>query len=354
MPHPPWLMNRRAFAGFVAPSVALMTALILAPLIGVMWLAVHERYIKTELVTVKTEIPVFAGITRTETRTQPQAVIGPDGKPVVVENFVGIKNFDLVAQPQRLWAAMRDAVQHGGDTVGTLYRSIATVEFWSALEFTILYIVATTPLVLVLGFLVALGVNASFRLLRGPLIFASLLPFIITPIVGALSIYWLFLDNAVVNALLQEAGFEKFYFLSSAVPIRSLIILYGVWSTTPFAFVILYAGLQTVPPESLEAAVVDGATRWERIRYVVIPHLMPLFVFILMIHLMDAYRVFEPVLVFGSNLFANSMQYMIYRTINVEDNFNKAAAAAILTVIGIVVLLVPMLRQTWREQRGVA
>ena len=186
------------------------------------------------------------------------------------------------------------------------------------------------------------------------LIFASLLPFIITPVVGALSIYWLFLDNAVVNAGLQAMGWPKFYFLSSALPIRALIVGFGIWTATPFAFVILYAGLQTVPAETLEAAQVDGATRWQRLRFIVVPHLWPLFVFITLIHVMDAYRVFEPVLVFGSNLYANSMQYMTYRILNVEDNFNKAAAAALLTVAGILVLLAPSLRHTWRSQRGLA
>ena len=346
-------MNLRTFLAFVAPSLVLMLTLILFPLGYVAWLSVHERFIRTELVEIKTEIPVFAGMTRTETKTVPQAVIGDDGRPAVVTNYVGGKNYALVAQPEKLAAAITQAWTEP-NWVSALYRDVATIEFWGALEFTVLYIATTTPVVLVLGFAIALGVNAAARRLRGPLIFASLLPFIITPVVGALSIYWLFLDNAVVNAVLQQLGIGKFYFLASGFSIRALIILYGIWSVTPFAFVILYAGLQTVPPESLEAAVVDGASRWQRVRFVIMPHLMPLFVFVTLIHLMDAYRVFEPVLVFGSNLYANSMQYMIYRILNLEDNFNKAAAAALLTVAGIVVLLIPMLRQTWREQREAA
>ncbi len=121
---------------------------------------------------------------------------------------------------------------------------------------------------------------------------------------------------------------------------------------TPFAFIVLYAGLQSVPQDAIEAAVVDGASRWERVRYVIVPHLMPLFVLITLIHLMDAYRVFEPVLVFGSNLFANSLQFLTYYTLSVEDNAHKAAAYALLTVVGIVILLIPVLARTWREQRA--
>ena len=109
------------------------------------------------------------------------------------------------------------------------------------------------------------------------------------------------------------------------------------------------AGLQTVPKDSLEAAIVDGADRLERIRFVVIPHLMPLFIFVTLIHLMDAYRVFEPVLVFGSNLYANSLQYLTYDLLNAKDNFNKAAASALLNVLGIVILLIPVLKQAFKK-----
>ena len=157
----------------------------------------------------------------------------------------------------------------------------------------------------------------------------------------------------MVAALLEQLFGLKVYFLKDAITIRTLIIFYGVWHVTPFAFVILYAGLQTVSTDALQAAMVDGANFRQRIWYVVIPHLTPLFVFIAMIHIMDAYRIFEPILVFGSNLFANSLQYLTYYILNFEDNYHKAAASAILTVIGIVVLLIPFLRRTYREQKGV-
>jgi multiple sugar transport system permease protein len=156
----------------------------------------------------------------------------------------------------------------------------------------------------------------------------------------------------VVSALLKQMGFGQFYFLQSAVSIRTLIIAYGIWNATPFAFIILYAGLQTVPRDTVEAAMMDGASRWQVIRLVVVPHLSTLFGLITLIHLMDSYRVFDPILVFGSSVYANSLQYLTWYTLAWEDNIHKAAAYAVLTVIGIVILLVPVLRRTWREQRG--
>jgi len=62
--------------------------------------------------------------------------------------------------------------------------------------------------------------------------------------------------------------------------------------------------------------------------------------------------VFEPILVFGSSVFANSVQYLTYYTLVFEDNIHKAAAYAILTVIGVVILLIPVMIRTYKDQRA--
>lgn len=353
-------MRLKTFLAFVAPSVLAMILLIAVPLVGVMYLSVYNSYVKTEIVEVESKVPTFAGMTQTKIEKVPQPVLDEKGLPVKISEFVGGQHFDSVADPKGLVDAFkkdRSVAEDGSATTfwergRGVYGDLIDIDFWSALEFTLLYALLTTPCVLILGFLVALAINSVVKWIRGPLIFASLLPFIITPVVGSLSIYWLFLDNAVIAALLEQLFGTKVYFLKDALTIRSLIILYGVWHVTPFAFVILYAGLQTVPQDALQAAMVDGANFRQRVQYVMIPHLAPLFVFITMIHIMDAYRIFEPILVFGSNLFANSLQYLTYYILNFEDNYHKAAASAILTVIGIVILLIPFLRRTYREQKG--
>lgn len=346
-------MKTRSFLAFVAPSVLTMMVLIFLPLMGVIWLAVHNSYVAREMVEVTTEVPLFGGKTRTKTELIPQAVVDADGNPVIVREYVGAEKLISAAE----LPAVRDIIRapHEGsftDALGSMYDQITNLSFWGALEFTLLYTFVTTPFVLILGFGLALAVNRVTKALKGPLIFVTLLPMVITPIIAALSIYWLFLDNAVVSATLKELGFGQFYFLQNAFSIRALIISFGIWNATPFAFIILYAGLQTVPTETLEAARIDGASRWQAIRLVVMPHLAPLFGLITLIHLMDSYRVFDPILVFGSSVFANSLQYLTYYTLAFEDNTHKAAAFAVLTVIGIVILMIPVLRRTWREQRG--
>jgi ABC-type sugar transport system permease subunit len=133
------------------------------------------------------------------------------------------------------------------------------------------------------------------------------------------------------------------------------LMIYGVWSSAPFAFVVFYAGLQTVNTDSLEAAMIDGATRWQQIRYVVIPHLMPLVVFISLIQLMDNFRVFEPIVGFSAQANATSLSYIIFADMRSDiTRFNSAAATSVLTVIGVAILLAPVLLRTWRDFKGKA
>jgi multiple sugar transport system permease protein len=342
-------MKLKVFGFFVAPSVIIMFLLIAAPLVGVGYLSVFNSYTKTKIVEIKSSLPLIGGLVQETTQKVSQPVLDEEGNPIQVWEYVGSQNISDILGVKDIQETVHSQVDSESsftESASAFVNALLDVDFWRALEFTLLYVFLTTPFVLILGFLIALAVNSATQYLRGALIFASLLPFIITPVVGSLSIYWLFLDNAVVSSVLQWLGFGKIYFLKDAFSIRSLIITYGVWHVTPFAFVVLYAGLQTLPQDSLEAAIVDGASKIERIRYVVIPHLKPLFIFVALIHIMDAYRIFEPVLVFGSNLYANSLQYLTYDLLNAKDNFHKAAASALLNVLGIMILMIPIVKRT--------
>lgn len=338
-------MKRAAFLAFVAPSFVVMALLIAVPIGVVVWLALHQTSTRTELVQVTTEVPLFGGLTRRETRMVPQAVIGPDGRPETVTRYVGAGNLRAAADLAGLAAALAEP------TAGAAWRRAMNISFWNALAFTLIYVAATTPAILVLGLGLALAVNRLAPALRPWAVFVSVLPMAITPVVSSLAVYWLFMDGAVVPATLRALGLGQVYFLGDTLTVRTLIVAHGIWYAAPFAFVIYYAGLQTLPRDQMEAASVDGASAWHRLRYVVLPHLAPLTAIIALIHIMDAYRVFEPVLVFGSAVYANSVQYQTFWTLTFENNANKAAAYAILTMIGVFVLMAPVLWRTARAQR---
>ncbi len=326
-------MKTKTFFQFIGPSLALMLVLMAAPLVLTGYLSVRNCSLQMELVKAQESTPFG-----TNEILSHQAKLGSDGKALENCGFVGLDYYRKVLGITDSSAPKASATQPKN-------------EFYAALQFTLIYVFVTLPFVLGIGFLLALGVNNVTQKLKGMFISASLLPFIITPVVAALSIKWLFRDNGLVPYLLSQVGIQVFW-MAEAWSARLLIIIYGIWHVVPFAFIVLYAGLQSVPQDSLEAATIDGASRWQKMRFVTLPHLMPLIVFLSLIHLMDAYRVFEPVMVLTQGAFTASVQYLTYFILLQENNPFKASAAAVLTLIGILILLIPLLVKTYREQRG--
>ena len=342
-------MKTKSFLQFAGPSVALMLLLLAAPLLTTFYLSVRNCSLEMEMVMIEESTPFG----KQQTLTQRAKL---DGKGQAIKNcsFVGLSYYRKVLGLDDTAIATGAAPPEADGTAAAgspkAVSERADNEFLGALRFTLIYTFVTLPFVLGIGFLMALGVNGVTQKLKGAIISASLLPFIITPVVAALSIKWLFRDNGLVPYLLSKFGIQVFW-MAQAWSARALIIVYGIWHVVPFAFIVLYAGLQSVPQDSLEAATIDGATRWQKLRYVTLPHLAPLLVFITLIHLMDAYRVFEPVLVLTQGAFTTSVQYLTYHILISENNPYKASAAAVLTLGGILVLLVPLLVKTWREQK---
>ena len=128
------------------------------------------------------------------------------------------------------------------------------------------------------------------------------------------------------------------------------LIVYGIWHAAPFAFVIFYAGLQTLPQDQVEAAQIDGASRLQRVRYVILPHLMPLVTFVTLIQLMDNFRVFEPIIGFNAEAHATSLSWAIFNDLGGETRqLSSAATTSVITIIGVAILLTPVLIRTWRD-----
>lgn len=338
-------MRFRTFAAFVGPSLFLMFLFIAAPLVSVIWQSFHVTQPVFETVTEEVCTPGFvAPVCETETRSKP--VIGEDGKVIMETAYVGWQSYRNMLEPERAAAALAKF------DIGELL----TIDFYRALRFTLTFTLLTLPLVIGVGLLIAVCVNNAMKAVRGPVIFVSLLPFIITPVIGALSIKWLFIGDGIMTAALERWMQRDIAVFANGWAIEALMMFYRVWHVAPFAFVIFYAGLQTVNQDTLESAVIDGASRWERLKYVIVPHLMPLIVFVALIHLMDCYRVFDEIIGFSSESYRISLQWLTFDLLTPDDSGNRsisrAAANSMLTMIGIVILLIPLLKRTWAQHKG--
>ncbi len=244
------------------------------------------------------------------------------------------------------------AIWANSSSIGDALSGISNLPFYKALIFTLAYTFIVTPLCIILGFLVAVCVNTLPNLFKGPVIFFSLLPMIVTPIIGSLVLFWMIDARGVIGANLQLLFNDPQLSLKASPTLTWItLFVYGVWHSIPFSFVVFYAGLQTVPQDTLESSMVDGATRWQRIRYVVIPYLMPLAVFIALMQLMDNFRVFEPIVGFSAQANATSLSYQIYNDLRGGDSplYGSAATTSMLTIFGVIILLTPVLIRTWHD-----
>lgn len=339
-------MKFNTFAAFVGPSVFMMLLFIAAPLVSVFIQSFQITQPIMQQIEVETCTPGFLTQTcTTEIKTVP-IIDEVTGKTQTTTEWVGLQSYRNVLQMDKFWEAI------GSGNWGDIYQ----IDFWKALRFTLTFTLLTLPLVLGVGLAIALAVNNATKAVRGPVIFVSLLPFIITPVIGALSIYWLFVGDGILTATLERLTGRDIAMFAQSWTIEILMYFFQVWSSAPFAFVIFYAGLQTVNMDTLESAIIDGASRFERLRYVIIPHLMPLIIFIALIHLMDVYRVFEAIVGFRSQAHVISLQWLTYDFLVPDDAGNRAvsraSASAMLTMIGIVLLLILPLRRTWRDHKG--
>lgn len=337
-------MKKRDFYFFVVPSLLMMFLFIAVPLAIVFKQSFYITQNVFEKVEVETCTPGFLKqICETKIESKPK--LDENGNIIEVSVFVGFENYKNLLQIDKF----KNAVYN------LSLNEIEKVNFWKAFRFTISFCLITLPLVIFLGLLIALTVNNLTRSIKGPVIFISLLPFIITPIIGALAIRWLFVGEGILTALLEYLMQKDIAMFANAWTLELLMIIYRVWHVAPFAFIVFYAGLQTVNKEILESAVIDGANRFERLRYIIIPHLMPLIIFVSLIHLMDSYRVFEEIVAFSSQAYVISLQWLTYDFLIPDETgnrlINRASTSAMLTMVGVSIIITPLLKRTWEDYR---
>jgi ABC-type sugar transport system permease subunit len=337
-------MPHRAFFAFIFPSILAMMLFITLPIVSVVaqsFFVEHDAI----LTTVENCGP-FGCETETRVDTAAMAKLREDAP---MGKFAGFSNY--LNRNHLAIEDLRD-IFADNDGLADIVSRMMNLPFYRALAFTLTYCFTVTPLAMALGFAVALAVNTIPRMLRGPTIFVSILPMIITPLVGSLILSWMFNPAGILGAVLQDlVGDPSLSLRASPVLTWVVLLTYGIWTNGPFSFVVFYAGLQTVPQDTLESSKIDGATRWQTVRFVIIPHLMPLATFVALVQLMDNFRVFEPIVGFSAEANATSLSWLVYNDLVSQDaqQFGSAGATSVITILGVLILLAPVLIRTWRD-----
>ncbi len=339
-------MKHKTFFWFFLPTGLAMLLFIFLPIVSVISQSLHVP-VDAVLVTVEECGPFGCKPSTTidQEATQLLRDANPLGQWAGLEIYLDRSHL-AVAEVGELW--------RNSPSWGAFFDRLGNLPFYRAMGFTLTYTFVVTPLMIVFGLVIALAVNTLTSWIKGLVIFFSLLPFIVTPLVGSLILFWMIDARGVVGSLIQWVFNDPTLSLKASTPLTWItLMVYGVWHSAPFAFVIFYAGLQTLPQDTLESAVIDGASRWQRIRYVVIPHLTPLVTFVALIQLMDNFRVFEPIVGFNAEAHATSLSWIIYNDLSGEQRLlTSAASTSVLTILCVAILLSPVLVRTWRDFNG--
>jgi len=210
--------------------------------------------------------------------------------------------------------------------------------FLSALAQTFVYAAAALTIEFALGLGLALLLHHQMRgraFFRATLLMPMMLPAVVVGVVWRLMLNPNF---GAVNGTLKYFGLNTDGLTWTASPKLAMasVILADVWQWTPFMFLILLAGLQAIPQEPYEAALIDGSSPWQTFRHVTLPLLKPAILIALLLRTMDLLRVFDQIFILtegGPGFATETVSLYIYRTAFRFSNFGYAAAMSFVLLI---------------------
>ena len=257
-------MKHRTFFWFILPTFAAMVLFIALPIVSVL---IQSLFVEHEQVLVVSESCGPFGCQKTTSIDAEATAALREAKPLGKFNGLGTyfdRSHLATAEVAEIWRSSSDTE--------SFISGLMDLKFYKAMIFTLTYTFTVTPLVLILGLAVAVGVNNLPFALRGVAIFISLLPFLVATIVGSMILSWMVDGEGIIGATLQKVFNDPSLSIKASTPLMwTMLIVYGVWHTLPFSFITFYAGLQTVPQDTMEAAKVDGASKWQSMIHVVVP-----------------------------------------------------------------------------------
>jgi multiple sugar transport system permease protein len=214
--------------------------------------------------------------------------------------------------------------------------------FVTALSNTVVFTFFSILFQFSIGFLLALFFQPAFPL-KNALISVLLVPWL-APIITAANIFkGLFHEIGVVNQIGHLLGFPKIIWLADSHYALVATIVANIWIGFPFNFILLYAGMRSIPEEIYEAAKLDGASYWRRVAHITFPILRPVTVAVLMLGTIYTVKVFDLVWIMTQGGPANSSHLLSTLAYQVgfstaQLNFGQAAAIATVVVLLILVL----------------
>lgn len=215
-------------------------------------------------------------------------------------------------------------------------------EFLSALGFTLILTLVAVLSQFVIGMILALLLD-NIHHFKKPISIMIYIPYFITAAAMGVIFRWMFMSNwGIIDQICRMIGISTPGWLDSPFWSRVVIILGEVFQNTPFSVIILYAGLQSMPLDQIEAAKIDGANNWQLFIKIKLPNLRQLIIIIFMMRTMDAFRLFDRVNVTtggGPGISTETLAIYNYTTTFTKLRVGRGCAIGVITLIILAVII---------------
>ncbi|MEK3725381.1 ABC transporter permease subunit [Paenibacillus sp. FSL H8-0034] len=231
--------------------------------------------------------------------------------------FVGFDNYLFVLKDPTFWTAFQNTLVIGGFTL--------------AIGFIM-------PIILALSLNEVLSV--WFKKLTQMIVY---LPHLFSwVVVGGMWIMLLSPDTGIVNQILQLLGSAKpISFMSSTIYARSIMVFTAVWKDMGFIVILYLASIVSINPSLYEAARIDGANRWQLVRFVTLPSLASTMKVVIMLNVLSALRMFDQIIVMRNGAIASKVDVIMMYTFQkgiLEFNIGTATAAGFIVIFATLIL----------------
>ena len=225
--------------------------------------------------------------------------------------------------------------------------------YWIGVRNTIVFAICAVTVQMILGFSMALAAQRASGISRAVLTGIFLLPIVIPPIViGAMWRLLMGREFGPINSLIKSLGFRPIDFLGNPDIALSSVIIVDIWHWTPFVFLLLLTGLESLDQEVVEAARCDVKSRWQELRHITIPLMLPTILITLALRLVLSFKVFDEVFLLtegGPGTATEVINFSIYRTFFAEDRVGVGSAMSLLTLVAVAILIVGV--NLWLQKR---
>ena len=222
----------------------------------------------------------------------------------------------------------------------------------NTLRFTVLAVLLEVALGLAVAVLIN-GIQKRQKLIRT----TYMLPMLLPPVTVALVWQMMFSNNyGIINNILAFFKIAPVNWLMDVHTAFYAILVIDIWQYTPFAFLLMYAALQSVPQGQYEAAAIDGANSWQQFTRITVPNILKNIVMVVLLRVIDTFRLFDKVNILTkggpSNSTATITQYIYQYGVKMLKVGYGSAASVIMTVI-VLILAFGYIQQNFKRNNAV-